>query len=191
MSDMFTLYKYENMLYTMAMTGHEIKDYLEMSYSLWTSQMQSPEDHLLLFADGAPAKGDYAKLHNPSYNFDSAAGINYQVDVTKPRGEKITILSMADGTPFDMDRTYRVAINSYRGNGGGNLLTEGAGIPHDELTSRIIASTDKDLRYYLIKAVEKRGHITPEVTKNWQFVPFDVVNEAAERDRLLLFPDEK
>lgn len=191
MSDMFTLYKYENMLYTMAMTGREIKDYLEMSYSLWTSQMQSPEDHLLLFADGAPAKGDYAKLHNPSYNFDSAAGINYQVDVTKPRGEKITILSMADGTPFDMDRTYRVAINSYRGNGGGNLLTEGAGIPHDELTSRIIASTDKDLRYYLIKAVEKRGHITPEVTKNWQFVPFDVVNEAAERDRLLLFPDEK
>lgn len=49
MSDMFTLYKYENMLYTMAMTGREIKNYLEMSYSLWTSEMADPEDHLLLF----------------------------------------------------------------------------------------------------------------------------------------------
>ena len=29
------------------------------------------------------------------------AGIIYTVDVTKPKGEKITILKMADGKPFD------------------------------------------------------------------------------------------
>lgn len=33
-ADMFTLYKYENMLYTLRMTGQEIKDYLEMAYDL-------------------------------------------------------------------------------------------------------------------------------------------------------------
>lgn len=90
MSDMFTLYKYENMLYTMAMTGREIKDYLEMSYSLWTDVMKSADDNLLLFADAKKggAKGDYAKLLNPSYNFDSAAGINYTVDVTRRRERK-------------------------------------------------------------------------------------------------------
>lgn len=189
MSDMFTLYKYENMLYTIAMTGRELKDYLEMSYSLWTDVMKNPSDNLLLFSGGNAAKGDYAKLLNPSYNFDSAAGINYTVDVTKPRGEKITITSMADGTPFDFNRTYKVAVNSYRGNGGGDLLTKGAGIPHDELKSRILSSTDKDLRFYLIKEIEKRGEISPKVTPNWQFIPEEYVSPAAKRDRKVLFGD--
>lgn len=191
MSDMFTLYKYENMLYTMAMTGREIKDYLEMSYSLWTDVMKSSDDNLLLFADAQKggAKGDYAKLLNPSYNFDSAAGIKYTVDVTKPQGSKINIISMSDGTPFDLDKTYKVAVNSYRGNGGGDLLTKGAGIPHGELKSRILKATDKDLRFYLIREIEKRGVISPTVTPDWKFIPESIVKKAAERDRRTLFGD--
>ncbi len=190
MSDMFTLYKYENMLYTIAMTGREIKDYLEMSYSLWTDVMKSADDNLLLFSGNrTAAKGDYAKLLNPSYNFDSAAGINYTVDVTKPQGEKITITSMADGSAFDPEKTYRVAVNSYRGNGGGDLLTKGAGIPHDQLKSRIISATDKDLRFYLIKEIEKRGTISPAVIPNWKFVPESIAAPAAKRDRKSLFGD--
>lgn len=191
MSDMFTLYKYENMLYTMAMTGREIKDYLEMSYSLWTDVMKSSDDNLLLFADAQKggAKGDYAKLLNPSYNFDSAAGIKYTVDVTKPQGSKINIISMSDGTHFDLDKTYKVAVNSYRGNGGGDLLTKGAGIPHGELKSRILKATDKDLRFYLIREIEKRGVISPTVTPDWKFIPESIVKKAAERDRRTLFGD--
>lgn len=191
MSDMFTLYKYENMLYTMAMTGREIKNYLEMSYSLWTSEMADPEDHLLLFTkEGtSPAKGDYAKLQNPAYNFDSAAGIIYDVDVTKPQGDKIIIKSMADGSPFDFDKVYKVAVNSYRGNGGGDLLTKGAGIPHEDLKSRILKSTDKDLRYYLIKLLEQRGSITPKITSGWKFIPEELAGPAARKDRTVLFPD--
>ncbi len=190
MNDMFTLYKYENMLYTMELTGQEIKDYLEMSYSLWTGQMKAPDDHLLLFAKGDPAKGDYAKLENPAYNFDSAAGIIYAVDVTKPKGEKINIISMSDGRPFYPAKKYKVAVNSYRGNGGGNLLTEGAGIQHNELSSRIVSATDKDLRYYLIKAIQKRGLISPKVTNNWRFIPADWAKEASIRDRAILFAAE-
>jgi len=190
MSDMFTLYKYENMLYTMELTGKEIKDYLEMSYSLWTGQMKSPADHLLLFAKGDPAKGDYAKLENPAYNFDSAAGIIYTVDVTKPKGKKIDIISMSDGRPFDPAKKYKVAVNSYRGNGGGNLLTEGAGIPHNELSSRIMSATDNDLRYYLIRVIQKRGVISPRVTNNWSFMPVDWVKEASIRDKAILFAPE-
>lgn len=153
-SDMFNLYKYENMLYTMKLSGKEVKDALEMSYNLWTNQMKSADDHLLLFRkqrrEGAT---DRASFQNFSFNFDSAAGIIYTVDVTKPKGEKITIISMADGTPFSMDKMYKVALNSYRGNGGGELLTKGAGIPQDELKGRILFSTDKDLRYYLMCSI--------------------------------------
>ncbi len=189
-SDMFKLYKYENMLYTMQLTGREIKDYLEYSYSKWVNTMESPEDHLILFADDAAsaAKGDYSKLRFPAYNFDSAAGISYTVDVTKKPGERVTIISMADGTEFSPERSYTVAVNSYRGNGGGDLLTLGAGIPHDEISGRVIASTDRDLRFYLIKEIENMKEITPKVSDNWKFIPSDLVAPAASRDRELLFP---
>ena len=184
MSDMFNLYKYENLLYTMRLTGHEIKGFLEMSYALWTNQMQSPDDHLLLLNEKDEGFG---RLKNPSYNFDSAAGILYTVDVTQPEGKKITITGLADGTPFDLDRTYTVAVNSYRGNGGGDLLTKGAGIPKEELASRIVFSTDKDLRYYLMERIEKAGTLDPHPLNQWRFVPEEWVKPAAERDRKVLF----
>lgn len=186
-SDMFTLYKYENMLYTLKLTGREIKDYLEMAYDLWTAPVSDSEDsQLIRFASENPSLADN-RLKNPSYNFDSAAGIDYTVDITCPRGEKITITSLSDGTPFNTDSTYTVAVNSYRANGGGDLLTLGAGILADELSSRVVRATDKDLRYYLIKAVEKRGVVSPRVETNWRFVPEKLASEAGRRSRHLLF----
>lgn len=191
-NDMFNLYKYENMLYTMHLSGKEIRGALEMSYALWTNRMQSPDDHLLLLRerrrDGAE---DRASFKNFSFNFDSAAGIIYTVDVTKPTGEKVTILSMADGTPFRMDKVYTVAVNSYRGNGGGELLTKGAGISQDELKDRIITSTDKDLRYYLMQYIEQKKVIEPHALNQWKFVPEEWVAPAAKRDYDFLFGKAK
>lgn len=167
-SDMFNLYKYENLLYTMKLTGKEIKDFLEMSYALWTNQMQSPDDHLMLLNE---EDNGFGRFKNPSFNFDSAAGIIYTVDVTKPQGEKIRIERMANGEPFDLNKTYRVAVNSYRGNGGGDLLTKGAGIPKTELAKRIVYSTDKDLRYYLMKRIEEVKVLDPKPLNQWKFIP--------------------
>lgn len=187
-SDMFTLYKYENMLYTMRMTGREIKDYLEMSYSLWTRDAQpgQPYPHLLLFAADQPTAADN-RLRHPAYNFDSAYGIDYTVDVTRPRGEKINITGMTDGRPFNPDSFYTVAVNSYRGNGGGNLMTEGAGISREELKKRIVKSTDHDLRYYLLREIEREHTIRPRLTRNWKFIPEELTRTAARADSLLLF----
>lgn len=187
-SDMFNLYKYENMLYTMKLSGKEIKDALEMSYALWTNQMKSPDDHLLLLREKRrEGATDRASFKNFSFNFDSAAGIIYTVDVTKPKGEKVTITSMADGTPFSLDKIYKVALNSYRGNGGGELLTKGSGISQDELKDRILYSTDKDLRYYLMQYIEKKGVIEPHALGQWKFIPEEWVEPAAKRDYEYLF----
>lgn len=184
--DMFALYKYENMLYTMKLSGREVKGALEMSYALWTNRMRSPEDHLLLLNNSRMGSRERALFVNSSFNFDSAAGIIYTVDVTKPRGEKVHILSMADGTPFHLDKIYKVALNSYRGNGGGELLTKGAGIPKDELKNRIIFSTCRDLRYYLMRYIEKKKIITPHALNQWKFIPEAWTKPAALRDSKLL-----
>ena len=187
-SDMFNLYKYENMLYTMSLSGKEIRGTLEMSYALWTNQMHSPGDPLLLLCESSVSGAEERTFfQHPSYNFDSAAGIIYTVDVTRPAGQKVTILSMADGTPFDENRMYKVAVNSYRGNGGGELLTKGAGISQEELKSRILFSTDKDLRYYLMQYIEQRQIVTPRSLDQWKFIPANWVKPAAERDYKKLF----
>lgn len=183
-SDMFNLYKFENMLYTMLLSGKEVKDFLEMSYDLWVNQMTSPDDHLLLLNE---KDNGFGRFRNPSFNFDSAAGIIYTVDVTKPYGKRITIERMADGKPFEMDKQYRVAVNSYRGNGGGDLLTKGAGIPKAELAKRIVFSTDKDLRYYLMKRIEEVKVLNPAPLNQWRFIPEKWTEPAAKRDYELLF----
>ena len=185
MADMFNLYKYENKLYVIKMTGTEIKNYLEMSYAQWTNQMKSSDDHFLLFDDKPNERSN--GLKNFYGNFDSAAGIDYTVDVTKPEGQKVNIIKMSNGQPFGANNWYRVAINSYRGSGGGELLTKGAGIPKEELKSRILSQTELDQRHYLTEEIKKQGSVNPKPNNNWRFIPESLVAPAIQRDRELLF----
>ena len=188
-SDMFNLYKFENQLYVMRLTGEEIRKHLEMSYDLWMNTMTSPDDHLLLLSESTYGDQQRLGFKNFSFNFDSAAGIDYIVDVTKPDGQKVKILQMSNGEPFDETKWYKVAVNSYRGNGGGELLTRGAGIPRDELEKRVIWRSDRDQRYYLMKEIERMGEVDPQPNNNWKLVPEEWVKPAAERDRKILFKE--
>lgn len=186
-ADMFNLYKYENQLFVMRLTGKEIRKALEMSYDLWVNTMTSPDDHLLLL--DSQTRGDQQRLgfKNFSFNFDSAAGIDYEVDVTKPNGQKVKVLKMSNGEPFDENKYYKVAVNSYRANGGGELLTRGAGIAKDDLDDRIVWRSEYDLRHYLMEEIKRLGTLNPQPNTNWRFVPEQWTQEAAKRDRQLLF----
>lgn len=188
-ADMFNLYKYENQLFVMRLTGKEIRKALEMSYDLWVNTMTSPDDHLLLL--DSQTRGDQQRLgfKNFSFNFDSAAGIDYEVDVTKPNGQKVKVLKMSNGEPFDENKYYKVAVNSYRANGGGELLTRGAGIAKDDLDDRIVWRSEFDLRHYLMEEIKRLGTLNPQPNTNWRFVPEQWTQDAAKRDRLLLFHD--
>ena len=99
------------------------------------------------------------------------------------------ILQFSDGRPFDEDAWYRVAMNSYRGNGGGELLTRGAGIPLDSIPSRIEYMSDRDQRYYLTQKIEREKHVSAKALNNWRFVPEAWTQPAIARDRKLIFND--
>ena len=186
-ADMFKLYRYENQLYVLNMTGREIRGHLEMSYDLWVNTMQCPDDHLLLLNDASTGDQQRMGFKNLTFNFDSASGIDYEVDVTKPNGQKVSILRMSNGEPFDENKTYKVVMNSYRANGGGDLIVHGAGIPRDSLQSRIIYRSELDLRHYLMGEIERMGTVRPKAANNWKFVPEQWTKPAAKRDRQLLF----
>ena len=193
--DMFKLYRFENKLYTIKLKGKEILKYLEYSYSEWLNPMKGPGDLLLKYRlgkDGKPILSNgRAWLKNQSYNFDSAAGIDYLVDVSRPEGKMVIIKSFSDGRPFGMDNYYNVAVNSYRGNGGGGHLTRGAGIRGIDLHERVVRSTERDLRYYILKSVEEERTINPEPLNNWKLVPEKWIEDAKLREKLLLFGTTK
>ena len=191
--DLFTIYPFENQLYVIKMSGKELKDYLEASYNRWMVTASKPTDHILnIVGRDDPRTGQKGwSFVERSYNFDSAAGINYTVDVTKPFGSRIAISSMADGTPFSEGETYNVAMTSYRASGGGGLLAE-VGID----TSRI---SERTVEYYpeireLLYEYLKKNHVIdpaligdPSKIGHWSFVPESVAGPALQRDMDLIF----
>jgi 2',3'-cyclic-nucleotide 2'-phosphodiesterase/3'-nucleotidase len=198
--DMFNLYQYENFLYTMDLTGKQVKDFLEYSYKGWVDTMPNAGNHIIAFQydkDGkliTDARSGAVKTAAASYNYDSAAGINYTVDLTKPAGQRVTISSMADGSAFDLSKTYSVAINSYRGSGGGGHLTTGAGLDKNAVSKLqfVTGSTTKDLRFYLLSWFKKQqGAVTVNALGNWKFVPEDLAAQGKTTDFPILYGPAK
>ena len=186
-ADMFKLYRFENLLFVLRMTGEEVRKHLEYSYNMWVNTMTSPNDHALRLNDDSKEDQQRTGFQYYTFNFDSACGIDYEVDLTKPDGQKVRILKMSNGQPFDEKKWYKVVMNSYRANGGGELLTAGAGIPKDSLDSRVIWHTELDQRHYLTEEIRRMGTVDPQPNHNWRFVPEEWVKPALERDRKQLF----
>lgn len=191
-NDLFTIYPYENQLFVLEMTGREIKDYLEESYDRWINTVPCGSQGNLLKITNVPdprTDRDSWSFVNRSYNFDSASGIDYTVDVTAQKGSRIVVSSMADGSAFNMDAVYRVATTSYRANGGGNLL---AAVGIADTDSRIIAR-DKEIRDMVYDYFLAHPVVDPSLVGDckrigrWSFVPFDHAAPLFEIDMNLLF----
>lgn len=185
-ADMFKLYRFENMLYTMQLTGSEIDGFMEYSVRGWFNTMTPTDGWLLNYRRGEDGKplisGGRLRLREPVYNFDSAAGIEYTVDITRAAGDRVEISALSDGRPFHFDSIYTVAINSYRGSGGGGHIRNGAGLTPEEALERLVTSTDRDLRYYMIEYIEKKGELRPANFENWRLIPENMAARAVEKE---------
>ena len=192
-NDLFTIYPFENQLFIVKLTGGEIRRYLEASYDRWIQTVKGPGETLLRIKAGDDPRTGQKRwsFENRSYNFDSAAGICYAVDVTKPFGERVTISSMASGAPFSEEKEYNVAMTSYRASGGGHLLEE-AGVEGSTVQERTVERYP-EIRNLLYDYVMENGSIDPEVIGNpdiigkWSFVPEKICTPALKRDWSRLF----
>jgi len=183
----------------MNLTGQQIKDFLEYSYQYWFDTMPNEGNHLIAFQrdkDGKLILDNRTNMPMTAtryYNYDSAAGINYVVDVSKPAGERVSIYCMSDGRAFNPKATYTVAINSYRASGGGGHLEKGAGLDKDTILSMklVNGATTKDLRYFLLKWFEKQEEtITVWPLGNWEVIPEDLAAIGRANDYPLLYPSK-
>jgi len=186
--DLFKFCPFSNFLYAMQLTGREIRGYLEHSYAGWATDSITEDGGLIRLRPGAKVTDKY-KTFVPPYNYSAAQGIDYTVDLSKPAGKRVTILRLTGHSePFDLDRTYRVAVNSYRAGGAGGMLTTGSGIAKEDLPKRIVGATSHDQSYYLAEFFRRHKVVRPTDPKNWRFLPEDLAKAAAERSRAFLFP---
>lgn len=193
-NDLFTIYPYENQLFVVEMSGSEIKDYLEYSYDMWINTVRTADDRLLKISDDPDPRTGQKRWSfvNRSYNFDSAGGLIYDVDVTRPFGSRILIKSLADGSVFDETRKYNVAMTSYRASGGGGIMRDGAGVDTDKIHERVVEYYP-EIREILYDYLLKHRKIDPEVIGDrtvvgeWRFIPESIAQKAMERDMTLLF----
>lgn len=186
--DLGQLYPFKNTLVILRMSGQEVKDYLETSYGQWVATVSSPADPVLLLksSTGRDGKVKWNFLNSPA-NFDSAGGLVYTVDITRPAGERVEIQSLADGRPFSLAADYRVALTDYRARGSGKLL-QGAGIDPKNMEDRILARGPLFLDI-LRERLSRDSVIDPSRLKtgSWKFIPESLAVSGLRRDLALIF----
>lgn len=186
MRQLFSIYKYENQLFTIRLTGREVKQFLEYGFDRQFERMLSPQDHLIAFRKDSAGRIEQDQ-YGPTpltytFNYTSAAGIRYELDLRRPLGDRVNISSMSNGTPFHPDSTYLVAINSYQYSGGGGFITQGIGLDAEALAARTVDCSPKDVRSYLAEYIREQGVITPRLRGDWKIVPANWWQQAKERD---------
>ncbi|MEU7054785.1 5'-nucleotidase C-terminal domain-containing protein [Streptomyces sp. NPDC046197] len=150
--DIAGLYIYDNTLYGKKLTGAQLKDYLEYAARYYH---QVP----------AGTKVDTATLTNANnfwdYMYDTAAGVDYDIDIAQPEGSRIKNLTYK-GAPVADDQVFVVAVNNYRANGG-------SGYPHIA-SAGIAYSSTNEIRQLMIDYVTSKGTLNPAdfAVTNWK-----------------------
>jgi 2',3'-cyclic-nucleotide 2'-phosphodiesterase/3'-nucleotidase/5'-nucleotidase len=153
------LYPYDNTLQVIRITGEQLKQYLEKSaeyYRGWPGP------------DGGPVTDPAV----PGYNFDIVSGVEYAIDISRPKGQRVAGLTHR-GQPVRAEQTFTLALNNYRASGGGGY-TMIRGAP-------VVLDRQQDIRELLIEEVRRRGTLRPEdfFRESWRLLPGDAARAAA------------
>ncbi|HEX9628711.1 MAG TPA: 5'-nucleotidase C-terminal domain-containing protein [Pyrinomonadaceae bacterium] len=147
--DIAGLYVYENTLVVLEVTGQQLKDALEHSAKYFRP-----------YESGKLAR-DLVDEKIPSYNFDIAEGVSYDLNIAKPFGQRIENLQF-HGKPLLPDQRLRLATNNYRVNGGGGY-TMYKGAP-------VVYRSNVEIRELIIDWMERHKTISTEPDNNWKIV---------------------
>jgi len=148
--DIAGLYVYENTLAVLEVTGQQLKAALEHS-----------AEYFKTYVPGKPI-AEQINEKIPSYNFDIAEGVNYELDISKPIGQRIQNLTFK-GQPVKPDQKFRLATNNYRVNGGGGYEMYKA--------APVVYRSSEEIRELIIDWFEKHKTVPIEPNNNWKLVP--------------------
>ncbi len=150
--NIFDIYKYDNTLYRVNVTGAQLKEYMEWSvshYNTWT-------------------EGDINISFNksiPGYRYDMFAGVDYEIDLSKPAGERIVNV-IYKGEPLKDDEQLKLAVNNYRFSSAVKAMVGG-----DEAKEW---ESSQSIRDMLVEYLAENDPLVPAVDNNWKIVGVDL-----------------
>ena len=163
--DAVNVYKYDNTLIAVKVTGAQLKAIMEQQAGAYFNQY---------------TPGDVTVSFNPAirvYNYDMFAGVDYEIDISKPVGERIVNL-MYKGEPLAPDQELVLALNNYRYGGlTGAGLIDAANLVFD---STIDLADTPAVRDLIAVYVAEQGAVEPVCDNNWRIVGADLEDPQKE-----------
>ncbi|MCI8714803.1 MAG: bifunctional metallophosphatase/5'-nucleotidase [Oscillospiraceae bacterium] len=163
-NNIFDIYKYDNTLYRVKLTGAELKEYMEWSagyYNTWK-------------------EGDINISFDPEfrdYKYDMFAGVDYEIDISKPVGERITNLKFR-GEDLADDQELTLAVNNYRF----SSTVKGMLAAGDEAKEW---ESSESIRDMLKAYFEENSPVEPKVDNNWKIVGIDLQLDNPQRAEII------
>ena len=161
--NIFDIYKFDNTLYRVTVTGAELKNYMEWSASHY-NQWQ-PGDINISFNPEVPG-----------YLYDMFQGVDYEIDLSKPAGQRIQNV-MFKGQPLKDDQKLTLAVNNYRYSSGLKAQELVAGTKEWE--------SSEPIRDMIVNYLAEHSPVEPTVDNNWKIVRVDLQKDNPERAEII------
>jgi 2',3'-cyclic-nucleotide 2'-phosphodiesterase/3'-nucleotidase len=145
------LYLYDNELYAIQGDGRMVKDALE-----------NAARYFLSCVGAACLRGPLTNPRVIPFNYDMAEGVDYDVDLTQPEGQRIRNLRWKQ-KPLKPEQKLRVAVNNYRAGG-----SAGYSMFRD---AKILWRSSEDIRQLMIDYFVKQKRLPIRANGNWHLLP--------------------
>lgn len=156
------LYIYDNTLYAIEGNGKMVRDALE---------------NAARYFNGCSGECDTGPLVNRNivaYNYDMAGGVEYEIDLRQPVGQRIRNLRF-HGQPLADSQKLRIAVNNYRyGGAGGYTMFPGA---------KIVWRSSDEIRDLMIEYYTAHKTIPAKAAGNWKILPQSAAEELVREVR--------
>ncbi|HVO10852.1 MAG TPA: 5'-nucleotidase C-terminal domain-containing protein [Vicinamibacteria bacterium] len=156
------LYVYDNELYVVEGNGRIVREALENAARFFRS---CPEPSC--------ATGPLLDRSVFGYNFDMAEGVDYDIDLTRPVGQRIVDLTFR-GAPLRDEQPLRIAVNNYRaaGSNGYTMFRD----------ARIVWRSGRDIRDLMVEYFTRTKRLPARADGNWSLLPPQAVETLAREE---------
>lgn len=157
--DIAALYLYENMLLAVEGDGRMVREALENAARYF------------LRCEGDCSRANLVNGRIPGYNFDMAQGVEYEIDLSRPEGQRVRNLRFK-GQPLADGRKLRIAVNNYRvGGSGGYTMFKDA---------PVLWRSTREIRDLMVEYYTERKALPAAADENWRVAP-EAARAALER----------
>jgi 2',3'-cyclic-nucleotide 2'-phosphodiesterase/3'-nucleotidase/5'-nucleotidase len=166
--NIFDIYKFDNVLYRVKVSGAELKAYMEWSAACY-NQWEEGDINISFDPD------------HPGYLYDMFAGVDYEIDLSQPAGSRIKNVTFK-GEPLEDDTELTLAVNNYRYSSGlqaNNLIS-----------NKKEWESSQSIRDMLVEYIGNHSPISPEVDNNWSITGVDLCEDDPRRQEIIDYINE-